>query len=162
MQDETKIHHWEEQSLKGWKDRFGLSRRREDPPLGIYLYGGVGRGKSLLMDMFFQCAPVEKKRRVHFHSFMQQVHGRLEALRKSDGRADDPIPPVARQFADEAWLLCFDEFQVLDIADAEIVLRMHPPRDLDRRRAEVPQREPRRQRQAVRVPVPPSHHQLDG
>ena len=110
--------------LKGWKDRFGLSRRRQDPPLGIYLYGGVGRGKSLVMDMFFKGAPIERKRRVHFHSFMGQVHRRLKEFRQSARHADDPIPPLARQFAEEAWLLCFDELQVLDIADAMILGRL--------------------------------------
>jgi len=107
----------------GWKARFGLARRREDPPQGLYLVGGVGRGKSMLMDLFFRTAPVARKRRVHFHAFMQQVHARLNEYRKQEGRADDPIPPIARQFAKDASLLCFDEFQILDIADAMIIGR---------------------------------------
>jgi len=106
-----------------WKERFGLERRREDPPQGIYFYGGVGRGKSMLMDMFFEDAPVKRKRRVHFHAFMQQVHIRLNEYRKFKGREADPIPPVAQQVANEATLFCFDEFQVGDITDAMILKR---------------------------------------
>lgn len=107
----------------GWKERFGLERRRENPPQGIYFYGGVGRGKSMLMDMFFEDAPVKRKRRVHFHAFMQQVHMRLNEYRKFKGREADPIPAVAEQVANEATLFCFDEFQVTDITDAMILGR---------------------------------------
>lgn len=109
----------------GWKARFGLSQRRVEPQQGLYIYGGVGGGKSLLMDLFFDTVAVERKRRVHFHEFLQDVHERFNAFRKSKKAGDsDPIPHVANQLADEAWLLCFDEFQVSNIVDAMILGRL--------------------------------------
>lgn len=117
----------------GRRDRGGnrrwfkwTSRRRiEPPPCGLYIWGGVGRGKTLLMDIFFECAPSDRKRRVHFHEFMADVHERLARLREQPGRAKDgdPIPPLAREIASEIELLCFDEFAVYDIADALILGR---------------------------------------
>ena len=95
----------------------------QGPPHGLYLVGEVGRGKSMLMDMFFASAQVARKRRMHFHDFMQGAHARFYALH-SDPAMSDPIPPLADAIAAEAALLCFDEFQVTDIVDAMILGRL--------------------------------------
>jgi cell division protein ZapE len=108
--------------------------RKPKAPRGVYLWGPVGRGKSMLMDLFFEAAPVARKRRAHFYAFMTEVHGLIGEWRTGDAAArkarfghhkgDDPIGPAAGVIAAQARLLCFDELQVTDIADALILGRL--------------------------------------
>lgn len=99
-----------------------LLGRRPDPVRGLYLWGGVGRGKSMLMDLFYDAVQIKRKRRAHFHEFMLDIHARLKVER--DKEKGDPIPPVVAALADEARLLCFDEMVVNNMADAAIMSRL--------------------------------------
>lgn len=94
--------------------------KRPDVPRGVYLWGGVGRGKSFLMDAFFHTVPVKRKTRVHFHEFMRSVHHELEAVKGQQ----DPLDEIARRIAKRYRLICFDEFHVSDVADAMILYRL--------------------------------------
>src|SRR6185369_11448205 len=116
---------------KGFWARIGLAAAEKPPagPHGLYIWGPVGRGKSMLMDLFFADAPVAKKRRVHFHEFMLEVQARLHRRReelaaKGAPPEADTIVPIAKEIAQETRLLCFDEFQVTNIADAMILGRL--------------------------------------
>jgi cell division protein ZapE len=113
-------------SSLGWL--FGSRENREAPIKGLYIYGDVGRGKTMLMDLFFDASPVVRRRRAHFHEFMLDVHERVFAFREKmklgEHAGEDPIQLTANALAQEAWLLCFDEFHVTDIADAMILGRL--------------------------------------
>ncbi len=109
----------------GWL--FGNHERSANGPKGLYIWGEVGRGKTMLMDLFFEACPVPHKRRTHFHEFMAAVHERVQFYRLKERQGEtngDPITRTAADIADEAWVLCFDEFHVTDIADAMILGRL--------------------------------------
>ncbi len=113
-------------SALGWL--FGKREKPGTPLKGLYVYGEVGRGKTFMMDLFFSASAVRRKRRVHFHEFMTDVHERVHAFRQDIKPAEaadrDPIQRAAAAIAEESWLLCFDEFHVTDIADAMILGRL--------------------------------------
>jgi cell division protein ZapE len=111
-------------SSLGWL--FASRQTAAEPVRGLYIYGDVGRGKTMLMDLFFQSTAVQRKRRAHFHQFMADVHERVHAYRQEPSQpgGPDPIQRTAAAIADETWLLCFDEFHVTDIADAMILGRL--------------------------------------
>jgi len=100
----------------------GLFGKPSESHKGLYMWGGVGRGKSMLMDLFFDSVDIADKRRVHFHAFMQEIHAEMHAAREKG--VDDALKPVAEKVSDDVRLLCFDEMQITDITDAMIVGRL--------------------------------------
>ena len=120
------------QSPRGglWGSVFAAAARPASPAppslqrAGLYLWGGTGCGKTMLMDLFLACSPPSARaQRVHFHAFMQRVNAKLHAVRSSGGRGD-PLAAVAQELLAEAWMLCFDELQVTDVGDALILRRL--------------------------------------
>ncbi|QDM14936.1 AFG1 family ATPase [Tardiphaga sp. vice352] len=113
---------------QGFLSRLFADKKNGAPPRGLYVFGEVGRGKTMLMDLFFDASPVEHKKRWHFHEFMAEVHERIYGFRQQVAKGElpdgDVIALTANSIFEEAWLLCFDEFHVTDIADAMILGRL--------------------------------------
>lgn len=127
----TRLYHdvlaYEEQR-KGWKYKVLFKVAKKMPPRGIYLHGPVGRGKSMMMDIFYDSIPLHiKKRRVHFHQFMIEVHDYIHSRRTEDGIMEDmdaALPSLALVISNRSRVLCFDEFHVTDVADAMLLSRL--------------------------------------
>src|SRR3954466_1222711 len=124
---EQRLANYKPVSKQGLLGRL-FADKNEPPPRGLYIHGEVGRGKTMLMDLFFEHSSVVHKRRAHFHEFMAEVHERIHGYRQDIARGEiangDVIALTAASIFDEAWLLCFDEFHVTDIADAMILGRL--------------------------------------
>ncbi|WP_234684319.1 cell division protein ZapE [Bradyrhizobium monzae] len=125
---DLRLANYKPQRKQGLLARLFSSNDKDDVPRGLYIHGEVGRGKTMLMDLFFQHSTVEHKRRAHFHEFMADVHERIYDYRQSIARGEladgDVIALTAHAIFEESWLLCFDEFHVTDIADAMILGRL--------------------------------------
>jgi cell division protein ZapE len=126
LSDILAVQRASKSSALGWL--FAKNAPKRESVRGLYIHGAVGRGKTMLMDMFHDLLPVKPKRRAHFNDFMADIHDRIAAKRaefkKSKAKNTDPIPPVAADIANESRVLCFDEFSVTDIADAMILSRL--------------------------------------
>ncbi len=107
-------------SSLGWL----FAKKTEEKPKGLYIWGSVGRGKTMLMDLFYSHSTVKRKKRIHFHEFMRDIHKRLHEIRQNEDIQEDAVALVIEEISNEAWLLCFDEFVVTDIADAMIMARL--------------------------------------
>lgn len=110
----------QEPKKKSWLNKLGFAQDAVRPVQGLYFWGGVGRGKTYLVDTFFECLPFERKLRMHFHRFMHRVHLERKELREQP----DPLVIIGKQLASEARVLCFDEFVVNDVADAVILVKL--------------------------------------